>query len=301
MDMDLVHDYHMKLHGPRRGMDGFRPHVDLHGHYDPLFGPGFDHAPFGQPASPTSVQHFPHPPTMSPAWRMSAEASRLGGSHLLSPLPPSPRFGLPQAPPRPKIARFAPDFISRGATRDDQPPLHPQSCGHELCRRIWHSNPRKGLGAKAGALLMSSVRGTSAVVLTRGALESEIGYGLTAGVRKLEECDRGCYVAAARRMLKLDVGISERVSEHKIVFRTLLRLCENSASGTPVLIGYVSERDMRELETRLPQSKSLATRLFRISYDSMIWRTVGERTERKVSSSVRTLIAQINISALGWP
>jgi hypothetical protein len=300
--MDLVHDYHMKLHGPRRGMDGFRPHMDPHGHYNPLFGPGFDHAPFGQPASPTSVQHFPHPP-MSPAWRMPADPSRLGGSRLLSPLPSSPRFGPPQAPPRPKIARFAPDLASRGALRDDEPPLPlpPQSCGHELCSRIRHSNPRKRPGAKAGVLLVSSVRGAPAVVLTRGVLESEIGYGLTAGLRALEECDRGCYVAAARRMLRRDVGISERVSEHKIVFRTFLRLCENLASGSPVLIGYVSERDMRELETRLPLSKPSATRLFRISYDSMIWRTVGERTERKVSSNVRTLIAQINITALGWP
>jgi hypothetical protein len=231
----------------------------------------------------------------SPATRAMPSPNGVPPSPRFTPLPRPQKFG--QAPLR--GARVAPDAGAR--PRESGQVFAPPGCGHALCNRIRHSNPRskKQAARHTGVLLMSCVRGETATMLTRGPLEKEIGYGLTAGSRALETSDQGCYVVAARRMLQRDAGIPEEVSANRIAFKTFLRLCENSASGTPVVIGFVSERDMLDLAARCPVNEYSATRLFRISYNSARWRNVGDLTERRVSSAVRILAAQISSETMG--
>lgn len=260
--------------------DQFRdaPHLYYNSMYAPAPQTDYQHSP----SSPTSVQDY------MPC-RSHCDQGVIGHSNH------SPKVGgVDPVIPTGRSVWSCEAAHGHRRVRDEAP-----TCNHELCRRIYVSNLSDKKARLAhhhtALLLISTVNGKPAVLLTRGACESE--YGMTAGPRMLQDSTgQQCFVRGALEALSMDTGVSENEIEDKIDFYSFRRLFGEKRMGLPVLIGRLAEQDMMQLLVRAgqrpyPQS---STRLFRISHGNSAWRIVSQSDVRHITDKVRCIVAQID-------
>lgn len=102
-----------------------------------------------------------------------------------------------------------------------------------------------------------------------------------------------CYRQAIAHTLAKDIHIPLYFVERYVQVRTFRRL----KNGTPVVIAYMNEHSMNEILAHSTFACKSQINLFRID-NTPAWRVPGSTIRFAVSSSVRSVVAQIEADRL---